>query len=250
MNPRKTNSESEENKEKFSSTPLIPFTPKYNDEEDNKLSNEFMKSLHDSEDVILKNDSSKSVSLTEANQIMERLAKTKEITKQTAIIACAALFRRGAANAGAPDTMEVEVQCANVSKGGTIIQRYDVVMALYSVCNHKTLRKLAETLAPSMLATNLRLVKQNPLLDLKGDLANRINRKLSLRKKDPLTREEEICCATYAQWMPNLNEICGSTRLKSLLDEDLNVRRKNKNKTKSPKKQTQQNQSDSKKTKK
>lgn len=158
---------------------------------------------------------------------MERIARTKEISKKTATLACADLFRKGAANAGAPDSMEVEIACP-ITKTTTTLSRYDIVMALQLTVGHKTVRKLAERLAPQMLEANLLLIKQNPLMDLKGDLANRINRKLVLRKEEPLTRQEEVCCATYAQWMPNLNELAESTRLKALLDEDLNSRRKKK----------------------
>lgn len=181
------------------------------------------------EDIIPKSESSKKVSLAQASSIMERIARIKDISKKTATLAVVELFRKGAANAGAPDSMEVEVRCP-ITGVTTSITRYDVVMALQSVTDHKTLRKLAETLAPQMLDANLQLIQQNPLMDRKGDLANRINRKLVLRKEDPLTRKEEVCCATYAQWMPNLNELAESTRLKALLDEDLNARRKRKNK--------------------
>ena len=78
-----------------------------------------------------------------------------------------------------------------------------------------------------MLEANLGIIKRAPTANLSGDLALKISRKLAYRKQaneeavdvHPLTREEECC--TYAQWMPNLNELAGSTRLKSLMEEDL-----------------------------
>jgi hypothetical protein len=175
------------------------------------------------QDTIVHNDNSKKLKINEAYSVIDRIARTKEISIRTAANACATLFRRGAANAGAPDTMEIEIRCREKATIA-IITRYDITMAMHAVVGHKTLRKMAEALAPQMLIANLDLIKENPLLDLKGDLSNRINRKLIIRKEPPLTREEEICCATYAQWMPNLNEISSSNRLKSLLDEDLNAR--------------------------
>jgi hypothetical protein len=43
-----------------------------------------------------------------------------------------------------------------------------------------------------------------------------------------LTREEAICCSTFSQWMPNLDDLANSKRLLSLLnaEQDLNARRK------------------------
>lgn len=223
MTPRKSSTNSPQDE-------MPEITQDTDTDSEKNIENELTDFLKDfSEDIILKSESSKNVTLEQVNSIMERIAKTKEIAKKTATLACAALFRKGAANAGAPDSMEVEIICPT-TKITTTVTRYDIAMALQFTVGHKTVRKLAEALAPQMLAANLQLIKKNPLMDLKGDLANRINSKLTLRKEDPLTREEEVCCATYAQWMPNLNEMASSTRLKSLLDEDLNARRKRKNK--------------------
>jgi hypothetical protein len=181
------------------------------------------------DDIIKPQESAKRMTFAQVDAVLQKIARTKEISSKTAAIAVAALFRKGAANAGAPDSMEVELRCPE-KKTDCIITRYDITMALQPIVGHKTVRKLAEALAPTMLEANLQNIKLNPTKDLKGDLSNRINRKLILRKETPLTREEEICCATYAQWMPNLNELASSTRLKALLDEDLNARRKKKNK--------------------
>jgi hypothetical protein len=175
----------------------------------------------------VRTQSTKDLTKGEITQVLHRIAKVKDIDFKTAAQSVAALMRKGAANAGAPDSMQVEVTCIG-STNITEVTRYDIAMAMNSVVNHKNVRKLAEGMAPEVISANLKLVKINPLLDLKGDLANRINRKLSLRKENSLTREEEICCSTYAQWMPNLNELANSTRLRGLLEEDLNARRKKK----------------------
>lgn len=207
-------------------TPEQPLTPEELSPEEQKISDEILQALSQhSTDIIVYADNSKRVSREHALAIMERIARTKEIDRSTAIMAVGALFRRGAANAGAPDSMEIDVKCPHTNTV-TIVTRYDIIMALHAVTGHKTIRKLAEVMAPEMLQANLYIIQKQPLYDLKGDLANRINRKLSFRKEPALTRKEEVCCATYANWMPNLNELAKSTRLKSLLDEDLNARRK------------------------
>lgn len=175
--------------------------------------------------IIKKSETSKALNKEQAILVIKRIQTFKGIGRKTTVQAVAALFRKGAANAGASDTMKVDVRCPETNS--TVeVNRYDIVMALQQVVGHKNVRKLAEAMAPEMLSANLKLIKSNPLLDLKGDLANRINRKLTLRKQDPLTREEEVCCCTYSQWMPNLNEMADSKRLRALLDEDLNARRK------------------------
>lgn len=191
-------------------------------EVDKKLEN----ILADYDDTIIKKSkSSKDLNKEEVMKILERIKLYKGIGLKATVSAVAALFRKGAANAGASDSLNVDILCPET--GVAIeINRYDIVMAMQQVVNHKNVRKLAEAMAPEMISANLRLLEINPLLDLKGDLANRINRKLSLRKEPGLTRKEEICCCTYSQWMPNINELAGSKRLKGLLEEDLNARRK------------------------
>nr|YP_009492355.1 hypothetical protein [Stauridium tetras]AWI68980.1 hypothetical protein [Stauridium tetras] len=185
--------------------------------------------------IIKKSESSKTINKEQVQQIIVRLQTYKNIGRKATVQAIAALFRKGAANARAADTMKVDVYCPETDTS-IEITRYDMVMAIQSITGHKNIRKLAEAMAPEMISANLKIIQKNPLVDLKGDLANRISRKLSLRKEDPLTRAEEVCCCTYSQWMPNLNELANSKRLKSLLEEDLNARKKRQSK-KSEKKQ-------------
>lgn len=180
------------------------------------------------------------ISREQVNEVIHRLSTLKGVSFKTMAHAIVALFRRGAANAGAPDSMGVEILCPE-TKQATELLKYEVSTILGAVTDQKNVRKLAETMAPEIISASLKLVKINPLMDLKGDLANRMNRKLSLRKEPSLTREEEICCCTYAQWMPNLNELANSTRLKNLLDEDLNARKKKTSKTNNPKPQAVDN---------
>lgn len=191
-----------------------------------KLEQELYTSLMEvDESSVISSDTGKQVSLIQVSEILEKLAKIKDIHRSTVILAISTLFRRGAANAGAPDSMELDLACP-VTNQVTTISRYDITQVLQSVTGHKTVRKLAETMAPQIIKSSLQKLTSSPMLDLRGDLANRIDRKLAIRNEPALTRPEQICCATYAQWMPNLNELAGSERLASLLNEDLNARRK------------------------
>lgn len=174
----------------------------------------------------------------DVNNVSDRLAKIKEISLATASRAISELIRKGAANANAKDTMTISIKCQE-SETDVEISRYDIGMALFSVVRHKVIRKLAEAMAPMMLQANLSIIRRVPTADLRGDLANKINRRLAIKSQNtpsgenpplPLTREEEVCCCTYAQWMPNLNELAKSTRLKTLLEEDLISRKPRKRK--------------------
>lgn len=176
----------------------------------------------------------------DVNAVCEKLAKNKDISIPTATRATAELIRKGAANANAKDTMAIYVRCQETNIA-TEVTRYDITMALFSVTRHKAIRKLAEAMAPMMLKSNLAIIKRVPTADLRGDLANKINRRIMTKAQstpqgeippDPLTREEEVCCCTYAQWLPNLNELANSKRLKALLDEDLMSRKPRKSKVK------------------
>lgn len=212
---------------------------------ENKISSELGK-FHENEIV------TKKLSITQVNSVLESLARNKGISTGSAIRAAAAIFRKGGAAARAKDTLSVEVSCPT-TKTTVTIQKYDIAMALNGVAEHTVVRKLAEAMAPLMLEGSLNLLASNPEIDHKGDLASKINRKL-VGMKDPinhppLTREEEICCCTFAQWMPNLNELAGSTRLRSLMELDLvgrlgnNPERKKGfgNSSKNPAKQKQKN---------
>lgn len=191
-----------------------------------KLEQEILTSLIEADpETILKTENTKSVSPDQLNTIIERLSAIKGISRGTTIVGMSTLFMKGASNAGAPDTMEVELYCPH-KKVTIILTRYDIATTMEIVVKHKTVRKLAETMAPQIIEASLKKLEKYPMVDLRGDLANRIDRKLSIRNQPELTRKEKICAATYAQWMPNLNALAESDRLAGLLNEDLNARRK------------------------
>ena len=101
----------------------------------------------------------------------------------------------------------------------------DVERAVELICkNKRTLRNLAQTLAPLIVRTGLKRYMINPTLDVSGDLAKKINNRLLVRKEKPLSDFEKIGCASYAQCIPDLDKMCASDRLAHLLAEDLELR--------------------------
>jgi hypothetical protein len=80
-----------------------------------------------------------------------------------------------------------------------------------------------------MLRGLIILKDKNPSLMLDGDLAKVLDRDLYQQKAQPLTANERIGAATYYQWMPDLDSIVGSDRLRTLLI--MNLKKKNQSTT-------------------
>lgn len=210
------------------------------DSPEERLQKQLEENLSGLNDGEILTESPKEVSFIQADAVINRVAMTHSVSKKTASIAIVSLMRKGIANAGATDKISVQVKCMDTGTE-TVINRYDIGMALQAIVGHNNIRKFAEAIAPNVIKVDVKRVQENPQLNLKGDLANKINRKLIARKEPTLTRVEEVCCATYSQWIPNLNEYASSTRLKALLEQDLYESRERKKKTK----QTNQRQANS-----
>lgn len=114
----------------------------------------------------------------DATAVINKLAQYKDVAGGTCYTALSELFRIGGANAGAASTLSVPMNCPVHQTTNCYLTKYDVCNAMQIVLGHKNIRKLAEVMAPTILAANLRKVESNRELDLRGDLANRINRKL------------------------------------------------------------------------
>ncbi len=93
------------------------------------------------------------------------------------------------------------------------------------VTPEKNFRNLADTLAVPIVKAGLRHLERMPGKDFGGDLARKMGIRLAFNGRPPLTPQERVGCASYAQNIPNLNELVGSDRLMSLLAEDLQMRR-------------------------
>lgn len=166
--------------------------------------------------------------------VINRTARIIGISSRSAIQATHLLLRKGAANASSSDQIDVQFYCADTDKA-FVLSKFDLRSSLERLTGERNLRKLAEAMALPLVEASLAIIKMDPNADQKGDLANKINRRLALRKEDLLTREEEVCCCTYAQHLPNLDKLANSTRLKRLMEEDLALGlRRNINKKKGP----------------
>ena len=162
----------------------------------------------------------KEVSEEELTQIVEHVRTGYGISNRTALNAVCELIRRGGAAKGTPANYSVEVFCPDER---AVVVKRDVERAVELICkNKRTLRNLAQTLAPLIVRTGLKRYMINPTLDVSGDLAKKINNRLLVRKEKPLSNFEKIGCASYAQCIPDLDKMCD--RLAHLLAEDLELR--------------------------
>ena len=147
------------------------------------------------------------------------------ISEASAMVAISELIRRGGANASTPHTFNVEIKC-DTTNVVTDVSKQDISYLVTRHANGKSLRNLAEGMAITIVCYGVFLVTENPGLDRPGDLAKKIDNRLSFEKKKPLTPSERVGCASYAQWIPNLDELIKSNRVKSLLAQDLELRKR------------------------
>ncbi len=161
---------------------------------------------------------------SEIEKVVTQSAIMYGISKPTAAFALGELIRRGGANASTPDTFNVEIQCPQENTTACVEKR-EVVRILEKYVNGKSFRNLAEGMAEPIVKFGVRVVKSSSTAERAGDLAKKVNNRVTFRKEPPLTRLEKVGLASYAQWLPNLDELCESNRVKSLLAEDLDLRK-------------------------
>lgn len=160
------------------------------------------------------------------NSVIEKLTNYKQTSKGSIIVSLQEFFRQGGANASISPLKKVKLIC---SEQGTEQFLYaqeilNVLITELGATQKASLRTLAESMAPSMLRGLIILKEKNPSLMLDGDLAKVLDRELYQQKKEPLTTKERIGAATYYQWMPDLDSIVGSDRLRTLLIMNLKER--------------------------
>lgn len=109
------------------------------------------------------------INLENINNVVDKLAQYKNISKISCAMGIPELFRQGGANAGASAMLSV-VNCPEYKTPNCYISKNDVIRTMEIVLRHKAFRKLAEAMAPIIIATNLARIKRNPT-DIKGDLA-------------------------------------------------------------------------------
>lgn len=153
------------------------------------------------------------------------LSTSEGIAQETAVMGMAELIRRGGANKNTPLNFCINIRCPEQNYNVPIIKQRVLTSLKAATQNKKTLRALANYMAPQIIEMGLSSLEQYPTRDFSGDLARKINTRLIFRKEAPLTKKERVGCASYAQYIPNLDELTGSNRLSSLLAEDLQIRR-------------------------
>ena len=160
------------------------------------------------------------------NYVINNLAAYKNTTPDAITLAIQEFFRQGGANANISPLKRVRVICPDTNVDNYLYAQeiLSVLMNLQSDIK-PSLRTLAESMAPSMLRGLLYSHEQEPSFIPEGDLARVLDRDLAKQKKELLTPKEKIGAATYYQWMPDLDLIVDSKRLKFLLLENLRNRK-------------------------
>lgn len=162
----------------------------------------------------------------EVDAVVNAIVSTYGIGKRTAYVAVTEMIRRGGHAVSVPPSFSVEIYCPNTGSMSTVYKR-DVVRII-ELCtkNRKTFKNLAHTLSRSIVRMGIYRLDKNPGSDWPGDLARKIDNRLAVRKQPPLSPMERVGCASYAQHLPDLDTLCNSDRLRHLLAEDLESRRK------------------------
>lgn len=158
----------------------------------------------------------------EINRVADGLRATHGISKAAALNGMGELIRRGGANASTPDTFKVTIKCP-IENVDADISKHELVVLVTRHANGKNLRNLAEGMSGAIVRNGVYWATQG--FALPGDLAKKIQNRLAYKKQPPLTAAEAAGCASYAQWLPDLDQLVGSERIKSLLAEDLELRK-------------------------
>jgi hypothetical protein len=177
----------------------------------------------------------------EVTVIADKVSAMYGIHRITALNSICEIIRKGGANNVTPGSFHITVQCPE-EKIEAEIQKRDIIRCIEIVTPNRTFRDLANTLAETIVKSGIKRTEAFPGKDFSGDLAKKISVRLAFKNQPPLTTKERVGCASYAQNIPNLNELTGSDRLSSLLAEDLEIRRnsaKEKNKTDKNQKKTE-----------
>lgn len=146
--------------------------------------------------------------------IMDDLANKYRITRKDASIATMLLMLKGAANAGTPDTLSVQINSNELNKI-IEIKKYELLSSYRGIMGNKFLRRLAEKLGPDIcrLAENIKL---------SGDLAKKINNRVLARGQSPLNNKERAWCNSFMQGSKELET--EAPRILNLLAEDFNIK--------------------------
>jgi hypothetical protein len=160
----------------------------------------------------------------DVTRIVDKIGLICSVARSTALYGLCEMIRKGGANNNTPQTFAIEIYCPNEQVWGEI-QKRDVLRAIRAVCPDLNFKNLADTLAPDIIYNNVAKTETHPSGDFSGDLAKKIGIRLAATNRPPLTPKERAGCASFARYVPNLNELTASERLTALLAEDLEIRR-------------------------
>lgn len=184
-----------------------------------KLDDLFKESLKLTIDKILPDYKKKNVmTRDQVEKIIESIKVSLEVTPDKVLIGMMLLFLQGAASAGTPLTMSVDLG------NNKFIEKRNIVNACTLITGHPYIRRIAETLAIEIGSFAYRN-------KLSGELANRINTRYKAETGNNLSDLEMAYCSSFSQTIPNLSEITKSENLSRLLAEDYQKRFENKKKT-------------------
>ena len=155
----------------------------------------------------------------EISNVLRDIAGMFGIGEKAALGAVSEMIRRGGTNANTPDSFSIDVIDTD-NTTTTSIEKRDVVRVITKVFGgKKSIRNLEEGLAESIVLSGITLADRG--VSRPGDLARKINNRLTYKKEPALTPKEMVGCASYSQWLPYLDSMCGSERVTQLLAENL-----------------------------
>jgi hypothetical protein len=176
----------------------------------------------------------------EVDAVVSATALTYGIGKKAANVAIAEMIRRGGHAVSVPPSFNIEIYCPEV-QSMTVIYKRDILRFIeLHTKGRKTFKNLANSLGRSIVRMGIYRLDKYPGSDWPGDLARKIDTRLAVKKEPSLSPSERVGCASYAQNIPELDALCQSTRLKHLLAEDLDSRRKGQSQNKPKGQQAQE----------
>lgn len=168
-------------------------------------------------DEIAPNFKKGTLSESDINSIIDKVATELAISKEDALIGIMLLMLKGASSGGTPTTLSVEL------KGGKTMAKKNILGAYMSVTGNNYIRRLAEGLA-------VHIGEFAEAFGLKGELAQRINTALKAENGETLSAKEMAWCSSFSQNIPDLANK-SSERLVKLLAEDYKKRFDNRKKS-------------------
>lgn len=156
----------------------------------------------------------------QVENVIQTISLTLKISPERVLIGIMLLFLQGAASAGAPVTMSIDMG------EGKCIEKRNITTACEMVAGHQYIRRIAETLARQIGE----FAEKNKLA---GELAYRINNRYKAETGNNLTDKEMAYCSSFSQSIPDLADIT-SEKLVKLLAEDYQRRFENKKKVSKP----------------